>query len=220
MSDRCRRMADEEIERLVRDAPRRMPSPQLWERVSARAGRAAPRPRWRWRVAATMGAAAIVALAAGMLLLTPGGPTPPHRSVRPGGVRVRVAAAPPAAVAQSPTRVASAAPVVTMAAEQPRTARRKITIRRVAPRPNEVLPVRGDVTPPEISPASAAEQMAAAISPAPPAAEVAESSYYIEVSRGGATSVLEGSVAESSSGDSKEIRIAYDTTTPGTDGAN
>jgi len=77
-----------------------------------------------------------------------------------------------------------------------------------------------EAAPPEITGAAATPQAAAAASPAETAAEAAESSYYIEVSRQGESSVLAGSVVYDELGGTTEIQIAYDSSTPVSIGAN
>jgi hypothetical protein len=216
MRDGGRRTTDDEIERLLWEAPRRTPSPELWERVSAEACRAAQRPRWRGLAVPVAVAAAVVALAAG-LLLTRGTPTASYQPVQTAQVRAPVGAA-PHPVAQPPTQVAHVALVVPVSTTRRHEARPKV----IAPTPEVVVPapVQEAVPPPPPSPPPAAEQAAAPTAPDPPPAEPAESSYYIAVSRGDTTSVLEGSVTERSSDHGKEIRIAYDATTPGPGGSN
>lgn len=214
MRDGGRHTTDDEIERLLWEAPRRTPSPELWERVSAEARRAALRPRWHGLAVPIAAAAAVVALAAG-LLLTRGTPTASYQPIQTSQVRAPVVAA-PHPVVQPPTQVAHAAVVASVSTTRRHEARPSV----VAPTPEVVVPAPVQEAVPAPSPPPATEQAAAPTAPEPPPAEPAESSYYIAVSRGDTTSVLEGSVTERSSDHGKEIRIAYDATTPGPGGAN
>ena len=213
MRDGRRRTSDDEIERLLWEAPRRTPSPELWERVSAEARRASLRPRWRGLVVPIAAAAAVAALAAG-LLLTRGTPTPFYQPVQTAQVRAPVGAA-PHPVAQPPTQVAHVALVMPVSTTRRHEARPKVVVRRAVPPPEVAVPVQEAAPAPSPPLPPAAEQAAAPTVPDPPPAEPAASSYYIAVSRGDTTSVLEGSVTERSSDHGKEIRIAYDATTPG-----
>ena len=60
----------------------------------------------------------------------------------------------------------------------------------------------------------------AVASPAETAADAAESSYYIEVSGQGKSSVLTGAVVHDELGGTTEIQIAYDGSRPPTLGTN
>ena len=217
MTDRYRRMSDEEIENLLRDADRRMPSGALWERLAAEADRGAVRRVFPWRTAA----AAVVMLAVlGLALLTSGRPVPPQLPARSPAVTTRAAVTPPPPAPQPSTQQASAAPAVAKAAK-PRPVQQPPVTRQV--RRESLAPTAEPQQVEKPADASAPiedERVAIAPMPADTREEIPESSYYIQVSRGSSSSVLEGSVTHSSSGDPKEIRIAYDTNTPRMNGAN
>jgi len=77
-----------------------------------------------------------------------------------------------------------------------------------------------EAAPPEITGAAATRQAGAVASPAETARDVPASSYYIEVSRQGKSSVLAGAVVHDELGGTTEIQIAYDGSRPPAVGAN
>lgn len=220
MNDRYRRMSDEDIERLLQRAERRMPSPELWQRLAAKADRRASRRAVPWIPAA---AAVLILAVLGLALFTSDGPAPQQLPERSPAAITRAAVTPPSPAPQPGTQHPTPAPAVTRAPEpqpvrQPPVARQ---VKRVPPPPTAAVPdvaVRPEA--PSISAPVAAEQTAVASVRPDTRREIPESSYYIKVSRGETSSVIEGSVTHSSSGDPKEIRIAYDTNAPRMNGAN
>jgi hypothetical protein len=210
MSNDYRRLSDDEIERLIRGAPRRRPSPALWERVAAEASCRASRRPPRWTTAA--GAAGAAALAVGLSLLILSRPTPPRVADRPTGAQSPVAA-PSRATAQSPSRVTNAASAVA----RPRTGEHRRATHRVGTRRPEVLPTREDAAPRE---PPAAEPETVATLPVATPEDTTGPSFYIEVSREGGSSVLEGSVVQNDPGGPREIRIVYNATRPQTQRTN
>jgi len=221
MTDRCRRMSDEDIERLLQSTERRMPSPALWERLAAEADQRAVRHTFPWRAVA---AAAVLVLAVlGLTLFTSDGPAPPQLPARSPAATIRAAATPSHPAPQPATQQEIPAPAVDKAAGPQPMQQRLITrqAKRESPAPKAEPPDVGNPPEePQISAPAAAEQTVVASVPSDTREETPESSYYIQVSRGGSSSVLEGSVTHSSPGDPREIRIAYDTNTPRMNGAN
>ena len=220
MNDRYRRMSDEDIERLLRSAERRMPSPELWRRLAAEADRRASRRAFPWIPAA---AAALILAVLGFALFTSDGPAPPQLPERSPAAIARAAVTTPSPAPQPGTQQPTPAPAVAKP-PRPQPVRQAPPARQVkrAPAPPTAEPPDASNPPdePQISAPVAAQQTAVASVPSDTRDEMTESSYYIKIYRGQKSSVIEGSVTHSSSGDPKQIRIAYDTNTPRMNGAN
>jgi hypothetical protein len=213
-------MSDEEIVELVRSQPRRMPSPALWERISADAAGRASRRSLRTTAAVVLAAAAAVGLAAAVLFVTVSKPVPPRPS-RSAGMKhpANIAAAP--VVGQSPTRSADERPTET-AVKPPLAPADRANHRRVRTRPAKaVSPPRSVGRGATVSGAAPPVQQATPrLLPGAAAGDEAGSSYYIKVTRDGSASVLEGSAIQDDPSGTREIWIAYDGASPRANGEN
>ena len=215
MGERPVQTPEEEIESLLRRQPRRMPSPALWDRLSAGAQHPAWRSTVRLRRLMAVGVTAAVAVTAMWALhLTdkPSAPRPalrPHETKTPSSVAVRSGTA-------LPTQLAQAVPVAGPRAPR-HTARSTAHVGGVRPVEHQTVnhqPVMAaNTTGPETigappGPVESADQGTA--EPVVSGDEGAESSYYLEVTRGNERSVLSGSVTRDNVRGVTEITIAYD----------
>jgi len=184
MADERIATEDTEMEALLRRQPRRMPSPALWARLAAET---APAPRAGRRRAWAAAAAVVVAGTFALWLAT----RPAPRAERAGIGRV----APPR------LQVRASAPQQVTVVEQASPS-------KAGPRRHVVRVVHSRDVPPKVQVTDVVKQ--AEPKPAPVGEKADESSYYLEVSHGGRSSVLSGSVTRDASDRVTRVSIAYD----------
>jgi hypothetical protein len=222
MGERVVPTPEEEIESLLQRQPRRMPSPALWDRLSAGVQRSAPQStgRLRWvMTAGVMAAVAVVAVWAWHMIDRPAPSRPafrPHETGAPNSVAVKPGAAVPTQIAQAvpaaeprarPRTARSPAHTGDARSAEPQSVRSDPVIAQAAAEPKTIVaaPGRDERT----------EQQAA--EPAASGDVGAESSYYLEVTRGNERSVLSGSVVRDEARGVTEITIAYSPAARGQD---
>jgi hypothetical protein len=205
---------------MIRDARRRMPSSALWERLAAEANSSVVIRRSPWGTISVAAALTVIALVVGVLLFSPERPTPQQLVERPQATESHVPVIPQHAAAQPSTQLPHTASASVREAK-PQVASHRRNTHTVASVRLTPKAVESQEALPQAPNAHVTTQVAV---PAPPTSSTQERDrgpgYYIEVSRGSTTSVLEGSVTQRDADGSTEIRIAYDATSPRMNGAN